>query len=198
VHRNQLSNEIIVKSLDRVAVRPYDIDHSHLAFELEYNGNWSEVATKCNKHAICPPEAVRPFGYVPRNEVEPYYVMASRYAFANDMFQTNEGPSFPAHQYILSGTSTISNGSTLRAAENPLTLQGKLTGGCDSPRGSQVAVIDPDGQENMKVYPCFDRNSLIALIEARALSWSYYQAGNGAGLVISRPRGSSPTFRRET
>jgi phospholipase C len=168
--------------LPELLTAPYDIDHSHLAFELEYNGNWSEVATKCNKHAICPPNAVRPFGYVPRSEVEPYYVMASRFAFANDMFQTNEGPSFPAHQYLLSGTSTISNGSTLRAAENPLTPQDQLTGGCDSPPGSQVFVIDPDGQENMKVYPCFDRNSLIALIEARSLSWSYYQAGKGAGL----------------
>jgi phospholipase C len=161
---------------------PYDIDHSHLAFELEYSGNWSSVATKCRKGASCPPEAARPFGYVPRSEVQPYYVMARRYTFANKMFQTNEGPSFPAHQYILSGTSTISNGSTLRAAENPLTRSGKLTGGCDSPPGSEVAVIDPDGQENMKVYPCFDRNSLIALIEAKSLTWSYYQAGNGPGL----------------
>jgi phospholipase C len=168
--------------LPELLTAPYDIDHSHLAFELEYSGNWSSVASKCNKGAICPPKAARPFGYVPRSDVAPYYVMAHRYAFANRMFQTNEGPSFPAHQYILSGTSTISNGSSLRAAENPVTRLGKLTGGCDSPPGSQVVVIDPDGQENMKVYPCFDRNSLIQLIEARSLSWSYYQAGNGAGL----------------
>jgi phospholipase C len=161
---------------------PYDIDHSHLAFELEYAGNWSGVATKCKKGAICPPPAARPFGFVPRSEVEPYYVMARRYAFANKMFQTNEGPSFPAHQYILSGTSSISNGSPLLAAENPLTPRSKLTGGCDSPPGSQVVVINPDGQEDMKVYPCFNRNSLIQLIDTRSLTWSYYQSGTGAGL----------------
>jgi phospholipase C len=168
--------------LPELLTAPYDIDHSHLAFELEYSGNWSAVVSKCNKGASCPPEAARPFGYVPRSEVEPYYVMARRYTFANKMFQTNEGPSFPAHQYILSGTSTISNGSSLRAAENPFTQSDKLTGGCDSPPGSEVAVIDPDGQENMKVYPCFNRNSLIALIEAKSLSWSYYQAHSGPGL----------------
>jgi phospholipase C len=168
--------------LPELLTAPYDIDHSHLAFELEYSGNWSSVYSKCYKGASCPPEAARPFGYVPESEVEPYYVMARRYAFANKMFQTNEGPSFPAHQYILSGTSTISNGSSFLAAENPFTRRDKLTGGCDSPPGSRVSVIGPDGQENMKVYPCFDRNSLIQLIEARSLSWSYYQAHNGPGL----------------
>jgi phospholipase C len=162
---------------------PYDIDHSHFGFEVEYRGGWTSVSSKCAKGVvICPPEAVRALGYVPRSEVEPYYVMARRYTFANRMFQTNEGPSFPAHQYILSGTSTIRNGSSLRAAENPPAHNGDETGGCDSPPGTLVRVIDPDGQENQKVYPCFNRNSLIQLIEAKSLTWRYYQAGTGPGL----------------
>ena len=66
----------------------------------------------------CPAPDIRAYGYVPRHEVEPYFAMAESYAFADHMFQTNEGPSFPAHQYILSGTSTIRNGSQLRASEN--------------------------------------------------------------------------------
>ncbi len=101
--------------------------------------------------------------------------MAESYAFANRMFQTNEGPSFPAHQYILSGTSTIRNRSPLRAAENPVTAHRKLTGGCDSPPGSRVRVIDPAGKENRQVYPCFERQALIDLVEAKGLTWHYYQ-----------------------
>ena len=68
-----------------------------------------------------PRKIERAYGYVPQNEVEPYFAMAEQYAFADDMFQTQAGPSFPAHQYILSGTSTIATGSALRASENPLT-----------------------------------------------------------------------------
>jgi phospholipase C len=98
------------------------------------------------------------------------------------MFQTNEGPSFPAHQYILSGTSTISNGSNLRAADNPKTTDRKYTGGCDSPQGSHVKLIDQYGNETQKAYPCFDRDSLIQLIEAKSLTWHYYQAHPGPGL----------------
>ena len=165
---------------------PYDISHAHTAFETEYangQGNgFDKVASHCRPNATCPPPSVRAYGYVPESEVEPYYVMASRYTFASKMFQTNEGPSFPAHQYLLSGTSTIADGSPLRAAENPRTPSKMSTGGCDSPPGSLVTLIDQYGQENQSTYPCFQRNSLIALIEAQGLSWHYYQNHLGAGL----------------
>ncbi len=165
---------------------PYDISHKHKAFETEYadgQGNgFDKVGSRCHPNAKCPPPDVRAYGYVPESEVEPYYVMASRFAFASRMFQTNEGPSFPAHQYLLSGTSTIADGSPLRAAENPHTPSGGNTGGCDSPPGSFVTLIDQYGQENQSTYPCFQRNSLIQLIEAQGLSWHYYQNHLGAGL----------------
>jgi phospholipase C len=186
----------------RLLTEPYDISHAHIAFTTEYaNGamdGFDLVGSTCHKGAKCPPADIRAYGYVPEREVEPYYVMARRYTFANNMFQTNEGPSFPAHQYILSGTSTISDGSTLRASENPLTPTEKLTGGCDSPAGSLVKLIDPYGNENQQMYPCFDRNSLIQLIEAQNLSWHYYQNHLGAGLWEGpdaiKPVWSSPQF----
>ncbi len=119
---------------------------------------------------------------MPKHEVEPYFEMARRYAFASRMFQTNQGPSFPAYQYLSSGTSTIADGSPLRASENPHTPSKKNTGGCDSPPGSLVTLIDQNGNENQSTYPCFARNSLIQLVEARGLSWHYYQAFLGPGL----------------
>ena len=48
-------------------------------------------------------------------------------------------------------------------------------------------LIDQYGQENQTAYPCFDRNSLIQLIEAKSLSWHYYQASRGRGY------GTAPT-----
>ena len=37
--------------------------------------------------------------------LNPYFQLANQYGFANYMFQTNQGPSFPAHQFLFSGTS---------------------------------------------------------------------------------------------
>jgi phospholipase C len=82
----------------------------------------------------------------------------------------------------LSGTSTTKQNSSLRAAENPSTPQGEWTGGCDAPQGSQVQLIDPYGNEHQLAYPCFDRPALTDLLEAKSLSWHYYQAHKGAGL----------------
>lgn len=45
------------------------------------------------------------YSYVIRSDLQPYFDIATSYGFANYMFQTNEGPGFPAHQFILSGTS---------------------------------------------------------------------------------------------
>jgi phospholipase C len=164
----------------------YDLGHEHSSFLIEdANGRldgFDEDPSGCHAGKFCPPKSVRAYGYVPRTEVEPYFDMAIRYTFADRMFQTNEGPSFPAHQYILSGTSTISDGSPLRAAGNPFAPQGGFTGGCDSPVGSFVWVIDAFGNENQTVYPCFDRLSLVDLIDAKSLSWRYYVNHPGPGL----------------
>ena len=130
---------------------------------------------------VCPPEAVRPYGYVPEKEVKPYFEMAEQYAFADRMFQTNEGPSFPAHQYIVSGTSAITDGSALSAADNPA-HGGTENGGCDSPLGTLVKLINPAGTLTQSVYPCFKRISLMELLDRASLSWRYYQAHGGGGL----------------
>jgi phospholipase C len=166
---------------------PYDISHKHNAFTTEYDDGkldgFNNVASLCKKGARCPAPDVRAYGYVPRREVEPYFRMAESYAFADRMFQTNQGPSLPAHQYILSGTSTIRAGSPLRAAENAYTAERKFTGGCDSPPGSHVWLINPAGDENREIYPCFERQALIDLVEAQqGLTWRYYQHHVGPGL----------------
>ncbi len=162
---------------------PYDLDHGHSGFLIEYasgklNG-FNEEPSTCIGTTVCTGRDVRAYGYVPHNEIKPYLAMASQYAFGDRMFQTNQGPSFPAHQYIVSGTSTIANGSSLRVAENP-NIGG--SGGCDSPPGALVLLIDPAGAENRWIYPCFNRISLMELLDHKALTWRYYQAVPGSGI----------------
>jgi phospholipase C len=162
---------------------PYGLGHTHKNWLTEYNdggmNGWNLEASACS--GPCPPKGQRAYAYVPQHEVQPYYTMAETYTFADNMFETNQGPSFPAHQYFISGTSTISNGSDLRASENPRTPTGGPTGGCDSPPGSLVTLIDESGNENQTTYPCFERNSIMAELNAARVSWRYYQAAPGAG-----------------
>ncbi len=74
----------------------------------------------CSPAANCPPNAhPNPqFMYVMPSDVQPYFAMAEQYTFGDRMFQTNEGPSFPAHQFIISGTSAPTATSPLFASEN--------------------------------------------------------------------------------
>ncbi|MBV9056663.1 MAG: hypothetical protein JO351_08505 [Candidatus Eremiobacteraeota bacterium] len=165
----------------------FDVDHEHAAFEVAFNGgklngfNLERSACRGGRHH-CPRAFSRAYSYVPHKGIEPYFDLAKTYAFGDRMFQTNEGPSFPAHQYLLSGTSTIAQGSPERASENPFGPHQQFTGGCDSSQGSLVLTINAKGSENEEVYPCFDRPALTDLIEAKSLSWRYYQAHGGAGL----------------
>ena len=66
--------------------------------------------------------------------LDPYFQLAEQYTFGDRMFQTNQGPSFPAHQFIISGTSAPSAYSDLFASENPggVTNAGNNTG-CTAP-----------------------------------------------------------------
>ena len=163
----------------------YDPDHNHADFVTEYaNGKlngWNRVGIKCKNAKSCPSPSVAAYGYVPQSQVQPYYDLANQYTFGSAMFQSNQGPSFPAHQYLVSGTSTVFNGSALRAAENAFTRNGLATGGCDSPNGTLVALIDDAGTENQSTFPCFNRTALTDLIDKAGLSWHYYQNTAGAG-----------------
>lgn len=167
---------------------PYDLSHSNNGWNMEYDGGRMDGFNL--EHSSCdapsgkckPDREYRAYGIVPQSEVQPYFTLAEQYAFADRMFATQEGPSFPAHQYIISGAATTSQSSGLIVSENPLNAQQKFTGGCDSPAGSLVMLIDANGTENQQVYPCFDRPALPDLIQSKGLTWHYYVSHLGPGL----------------
>ncbi|MGA2760012.1 MAG: alkaline phosphatase family protein [Candidatus Cybelea sp.] len=166
---------------------PYDLSHTHDAYAVEsdsgkMDGFSMERESDCKKNQTCPKGDVASYGYVPRKEVQPYFDMAEQYGFADHLFETNEGPSLPAHQYLISGTSTLSATSSLRASENAYNPDQKFAGGCDSPKGSLGLVIDQNGQELQETYPCYDRPTLMDLLAAKGLTWRYYVWKTGPGL----------------
>jgi phospholipase C len=178
----------VVQLQPELLTAPFGLSHQHKAFLEEYdNGKmdgFSIEQVKCfaHKKSNCPPRDVAAYSYVPQYEVQPYWTMAETYAFGDEMFETNEGPSFPAHQYLVSGTSSIGNSSDILASENPEDEQdiGKQ-GGCDSVSGTTVETITPGGREGAPVFPCFERNSIMDLMNAAYVNWHYYQAFGGAG-----------------
>ncbi|MGA9943580.1 MAG: alkaline phosphatase family protein [Candidatus Cybelea sp.] len=177
---NSQGQEVPLKRVSMTA--PYNVGHVHASWLTEYNNGAMNGFDLETCRGTCPVNAA--YGYVPKSEVEPYYTMAKTYTFADEMFQTNQGPSFPAHQYLISGTSTLNNSTTDRAANNPLTANAQLTGGCDSPAGSLVAVINTRGgePESLRAFPCFKRKALMNELDQAGLSWRYYQATQGPGL----------------
>jgi phospholipase C len=147
----------------------YDLLHSHSAFVSMYDGGNMDGADKipCFPAAQCPPNAhPNPqFTYVTSSDVAPYFAMAEQYTFGDRMFQTNQGPSFPAHQFIYGGTSAPTASSSLFASEN--TTQ---PSGCLAAQGQTVTMIDAAGSETAPPpqYPCFEHQTLSDLLDAKA------------------------------
>ena len=139
-------------------VTNYDLDHGHSAFQHACDWNGTDCAmdgeyqVNCAPADNCPPNPQ--YQYVQASDVQPYYAMAETYSFGDRMFQTNQGPSFPAHQYILSGTSAVcvpgatcpsGTTSTYYLAGNPVNdtrADGTSGAGCLAPPGTQVNMLD--------------------------------------------------------
>jgi phospholipase C len=169
----------------------YDLNHSHSAFVSMYDGGKMDGADRisilCIPGSNCSPKKhPNPqFMYVKPSDVQPYFDLAEQYTFGDRMFQTNQGPSFPAHQFIISGTSAPAATSNLFAAENPKLMQ--RAAGCIAPPNQTVAMIDPMGSETAEApeYPCFDHPTLTDLLDAKGVTWRYYT--NSPGYIWSAP-----------
>ena len=169
----------------------YDLSHTHSSFVAMYDNGKMDGADKipvgCNPNAPppCPPPNVW-FQYIDPSGIGPYFQLAETYSFGDRMFQTNQGPSFPAHQFIISGTSAPSVGSNLFAADNPLGIAHPFNlAGCIAPPTETVALIDPTGSESQTMYPCFDHPTLTDELNASSISWRYYAPS--AGVIWNAP-----------
>jgi phospholipase C len=163
----------------------YDLSHAHQAFVSMYDGGKMDGAERLalvGKGNSGQNPALHPqFGSVNASDVQPYFRMAETYTFGDRMFQTNQGPSFPAHQYIISGTSAPSANSNLFVAENPDGNPKFFTdAGCTAPPDEFVFLIDPAGKESSSIYPCFDHPTLSDQFNTKGISWRYYAPSAGS------------------
>jgi phospholipase C len=158
----------------------YDLSHANTAFVQMYDGGKMDGASliKCSPSngVTCPSNPQ--FMYVKQADVAPYFALAEQYTFGDAMFQTNEGPSFPAHQFIISGTSAPTATSTLFASENP----GLSPAGCIAPLTETVTMIDATGSETNSPgeYPCFEHPTLTDFLDTASVTWRYYAPSAGS------------------
>jgi len=194
----------------------FDLDHSHggprlngtiSGWNFEYKNQGITHKLGQNVPAVCganvfgcvvPANNYSQFMYVYNSPVtnsdgtrggllDPYITLATAYGWANRMFQTNQGPSFPAHQFIFGATSAPTAGDDAKgvfAAENG--ANGSSLYGCGS--GESVELIRPNGDLEFpfgtetpgdEVAQCFTRNAMDYLFDQPhpKITWTYYAEG---------------------
>lgn len=166
----------------------FDLAHTHRSWFVQCDkdalGNCKmDGAAKIACVGTCPPKPQ--FAYVDNSigNMNPYLELVTQYGWANAMFQTNQGPSFPAHQFLFGGTSAPSlaeDHAGIFAAEN---MSGKgLGAGCIASSTRTVQLIDSTGVENTanKIFPCFEHNTVADLLQPRGVTWRYYAPGSSS------------------
>jgi phospholipase C len=195
----------------------FDLDHSHggpklngtiSGWNFEYKNQGisgkpaANVPTSCGANTfgcVVPADNYSQFMYVYNTPVanangtrggllDPYVTLATTYGWGNRMFQTNQGPSYPAHQFIFGATSAPTAGDDalgIFASENGTSTDY----GCGS--GSSVQLIRPNGNGEApfgtetpgdETAQCFTRNAMDYLFRQHTpkITWTYYAEGQSS------------------
>ena len=202
-----------------ITLAPYQLDacfdasHAHTAWVTAFDGGKldefckiSSGISNCNaqqkqgvptctvsgKATPCPQ-----YTTVNASQIGTYFQIAANGGFANYMFQTNQGPSFPAHQFLFSGTSEPIAPTTPYyrhfAAENATFPAGDTDKhyGCLADVGTYVKEVGYLNGNEVKGYiptyvasadrtagyPCYEHNTLGDVLSAAGISWRYYSPG---------------------
>jgi phospholipase C len=189
----------VIQLTPRALATDYDVGHSHDDFSLMWDNGAIDGANlipdTCNKNSTdCQNNGQGQFlgyKYVQASDIGPYLQMAAQYGWANYMFQTNQGPSFSAHQILFSGTTAETAEDDAEGdfvAEVPGGPQGANyygpdDTGCLAPEGELNAEITPESAPNVfTIYNdpigtfCFQHDSMATLLDASQLTWKYYAA----------------------
>lgn len=187
--RDKTSPSGVTQPLPAPLNSAYDLGHGHPDFVLQCN---KDPSGKCQMDGAAFVRCMlkRPtsvcltqpqFRYVVSTEeanISPYLALATQYGWANYMFQTNQGPSFPAHQYIF-GTTSAPNAEQDAAGFFVVgNAMQKRRGACNGDPTALVRMIDPEGNEDTvkPSRPCFERQTLADLLSAHnpPITWRYY------------------------
>jgi len=190
----------------------YDLNHSHTGWLEECDPPHAGLTFSCNPPTNLPPPSCMMDGasctslnhgtYIfvdnSTGTITPYLILATSYGWANYMFQTNQGPSFPAHQFLFGGTSALSAtgdaGGTF-VSENFVvgTSNPPVTwAGCYAQDGEKTSLVGSNSKETTYTIDhatgtivCIPpqaqggRSTMADLLDGAGLSWTYYSSAGG-------------------
>jgi len=192
--------------------------HSHWSFEkmcdpdpatqkCRNDGAWKITVPAGGSYGYVANSAVTNYNGTPGHLLDPYITLAKDYGWANYMFQTNQGPSYAAHQFIFSGTSAPTAADDAKStfvAEDFNTINDS---GCLAPKYATNDLLSPeigtppsncstfDGKSvkecpmtnSALIYPtepvgsfCHTHESMATVLDPHAISWEYYAATAGS------------------
>src|SRR5580698_9673249 len=142
----------------------YGLGHGHKSFVLDYDCGLNDgFSSQIEKQF-----QMRPYSYAPQSEVQPYTDMAEQYVFGDNMFQTQQAGSFPAHQYLISASGAALPATTFDMSSDPFRSSTgmKSEAGCDGPPDEAIDTINPsNGKPGPTPRPCFNRPVLTDLLD---------------------------------
>ncbi len=138
-----------------------DPNHDYGSFKASLNGGVMNGFDQIGAFPHAAPLIA--YSYVPQNEVQPYFDLASAYALSDRTFQSNNAASYGAHQYLIAGQS---GGAT--------NVPSGMPWGCDAPAGSVVPTLAPDGTFGTPLTPCFDYQTVGDSLDRANVTWAYY------------------------
>lgn len=144
-----------------------DLDHTHTGWWKDWDYGKMDGFARSDSNP-----SLYPYSYVPPSEIVPYWSLATNYVLADRMFQSNTGPSYEAHQYIIAGQSAD-------ADELPAGAGSSGAWGCDSPPGTTVSLVGPNGTDLPGPFPCFDYQTMGDLLDNADVTWKYYAPAIG-------------------
>jgi len=156
-------------------VTTYDPTHTDLSFTTEYNNGAMNGFDREPIQCGMPPEncgaPVSVYRYVQASDIQNYLQLAQEFGFADEVFQANQGPSYPAHFYLVAAQS----GRPMAVAENASNVEG----GCNAPAGTTLQYVDlrtpfPGFPEQSQVGACVDFPTIFDELDAAHVSWRYY------------------------
>lgn len=142
---------------------PYDLGHSHANFETDYDGGKNDGFDEVPTSPALPTTTLASYQYVIQAEVQPYFDIASEFTIADHNFASQNGPSFPGHEYLIAGQAA-------GADDDPSDVQ---PWGCDAPAGTTVPLYAANGSSK-NVFPCFNYGTLGDLLDDAHRPWRYY------------------------
>lgn len=148
----------------------FDCSHAHSAFDNDVLEGFD--TEPCG--ATAPKDAA--FTYVNPADITEYTTLASDYAFADHVLQANEGPSFPAHLYLIAATTKLAPDSEFNISENDAYASGS---GCEPQAKKTVATINmtetwPEDDDAASAFPCISVPTIFNELDAAKIGWRYY------------------------